>query len=61
MSFTDIIHRPIMPLGSRTQVSSITYVRSTVLYDYSLADIPLLSAASREFPFVRGTAPFRKE
>jgi hypothetical protein len=32
-----------------------------VQYDYSLADIPLLSAASREFPYLRGTAQFRKE
>jgi hypothetical protein len=57
----DLISRPISGLGARTLASSVGYRRSKVLYDYALSDTPLLSANSKEFPFSRQTAPFRKE
>lgn len=56
-----LIARPIQKLGSRTLASGATYTRSGVLYDYALAGIPLLSAASDKYPFQRDTGPFRKE
>ena len=56
-----IISRPIQKLGSRTVASGATYTRNKVLYDYALAGIPLLSAASDKYPFQRSTGPFRKD
>lgn len=51
----------IVPLGGRILGSAATYRRNKVLYDYAVADLALLTATSKEFPFSRQTAPFRKE
>lgn len=56
-----LVDRPIHALGTRTLAAATSYRRSGVLYDYSIADIPLLAATSKQFPYSRVTAPFRKE
>ncbi len=56
-----IISDPIIPLGQRVLGSSVAYRRSKVRYDYALADLAFLTATSKEFPYTRQTAPFRKE
>lgn len=56
-----VLAPPIIPIGNRILASSVTYRRNKVLYDYAIADLALLSAASKEFPYSRKTAPFRKE
>jgi hypothetical protein len=39
----------------------VTYTRTNVMYDYAIEGQPLLSAASKAFPYKRETADFRKE
>jgi hypothetical protein len=56
-----LISEPIIPLGQRVLASSVSYRRNKVLYDYALADLALLTATSKEYPYVRQTAPFRKD
>lgn len=56
-----VIYPPIIPLGNRVLGTSATYRRNRVLYDYAIADLAFLSAISKEFPYSRQTAPFRKE
>lgn len=56
-----IVGGPVIPLGSRILGSTVSYRRNKVLYDYAIADLALLSAVSKEFPFTRQTAPFRKD
>lgn len=56
-----IVSGPIIPLGSRVLASSVSYRRSRVLYDYAIADLALLTATSKDFPYTRQTAPFRKD
>lgn len=52
---------PVIPLGSRILVSSLQYRRNKVLWDYAIADLAFLTATSKEFPYTRQTAPFRKD
>lgn len=52
---------PVIPLGQRILSSALSYRRSKVLYDWAIGDLALLSATSKEFPYSRQTAPFRKE
>ncbi len=38
-----------------------SYTRRGLAYDYAIGDIPLVAANSKEYPFQRETAPFRKD
>lgn len=42
-----LIHRPILGLGARTLASGVLFKRTGILYDYALANIPLLAATSK--------------
>lgn len=50
-----------LPYSLSIPESAATFVRSTVAYNYALGGMPFLSAASREHPILRETAPIRKQ
>lgn len=58
---TTLISRPIFGLGSRTLSTASVFRRSRVLYDYALGEIGLLAANSKDYPYQRATAPFKKD
>ena len=54
-----LISRPIASLGRESP--SEVFRRTGINYDYALGSVGLFAANSREFPYSRSTAPFRKD
>jgi hypothetical protein len=48
-------------LGVSGSSGSAIYTRTSVAYNYSIGGLPFLSAASRENPYIRNTAEYRKQ
>jgi hypothetical protein len=52
------LNRTVSPL---TEASAAAYTSTDYAYDYAIGGLPFLSAASDESPYIRETAPYRKE
>ncbi len=56
-----LLTRVVHPLGGRTTEGSAVYSASGFAYDYAIGGLPFLGNPNREHPFIRKTAPYRKD
>lgn len=56
-----LVRSVVSTISGLSGTTSPSYVRSNVLYDYAIGDLPFLAATSKEAPYRRTSAQIRKQ